>query len=49
MARLIAVIALGTAAYLAVRAARRISRQVPDDFEPVGLLPPPVKEEVAID
>jgi hypothetical protein len=44
MARLIAIIALGTAAYLAVRAARRIYRQVPDSFEPVPLLPAPVKE-----
>lgn len=44
MARLIAILALGTAAYLAVREVRRIYRQVPEDFEPVALLAAPVKE-----
>jgi hypothetical protein len=44
MARLIAVLALGTAAVLAVRAIRRVYRRVPDDFEPIGLLPAPEKE-----
>lgn len=46
MARLIAIVALGTAAYMAVRTVRRIYRQVPDDFEPVALLPAPAKEQV---
>jgi hypothetical protein len=44
MARLIAIVALSTAAYLVVRAARRVYLEVPDNFEPVGLLPAPEKE-----
>jgi len=44
MARLIAIVALGAAAYLAVREVRRIYREVPEDFEPMALLPAPVKE-----
>jgi hypothetical protein len=48
MARLIAIIALGTAAFMVLRAARRVYLEVPDGFEPVGLLPPP-REEPAID
>lgn len=41
MLRLFIIAALGYTAYLAVR---RMYRQVPDDFEPVALLAPPVKE-----
>jgi hypothetical protein len=45
MLRLILIAALGYATY---RVARQVYRQAPDDFEPVGLLPPPVKKTANI-
>jgi hypothetical protein len=46
MLRIIVIAALG---YVGYRAAKRFVRSVPSDFEPVGLLPPPAKEETAVD
>jgi hypothetical protein len=44
MARLIAAVALGTVTILLARSAYRVYRQVPDEFEPVPLLPAPSPE-----
>jgi hypothetical protein len=44
MARLIAAIALATVTILLARSAYRVYRQVPDEFEPVPLLPAPSPE-----
>jgi hypothetical protein len=46
MARLIAFVSLGAVAFLLIRSARRVYRQVPDDFEPVPDNPKPEVADV---